>query len=145
MAETTISADIEIAASPGRVWAVLADLAGHQAWNPVWRQVSGQLAPGNRLTITSTQPATDKTLTVKVKVVTVEPPTELRWRSIVLLGLSRSMHCFILTPEAGGTLLVQSHIYRGLFARLPYNTVDRIRSSFEAINQGIKEQAEAGW
>ncbi len=142
MPETTISADIEIAATPERVWAVLADLDGYQAWNPVWRQVSGQLAPGNRLTITSTQPATDKTLTVKVKVVIADPPARLRWRSNVL-GVSSSVHSFILTPEAGGTLLEQSHTYRGLFTRFTPKTIDRIQSSFEAINQGIKEQAEA--
>jgi hypothetical protein len=141
MSETTISADIAIAAPPERVWAVLADLPGYQAWNPVWREASGELAPGKRLTIISTPADTDHSMTIKVKVVTADPPAELRWRSSVL-GLSSSEHRFVLTPEADGTRLVQSHVYRGLFSRFAPKTVDRIRSSFVAINQGIKEQAE---
>jgi hypothetical protein len=142
MPDTTISADIEIAAAPERVWAVLTDLDGYRAWNPVWREASGQLTPGSKVTITSARPTSDKILTVKVKVVTDDPPTVLRWRSNMLLGLSGSTHSFVLTPEAGGTLLVQSQAYRGMFTRFPYQTIRRIQSSFEAINQAIKEQAE---
>ena len=46
-----ISATIEIAAPPEQVWAVLADLASYPEWNPVFREVSGQLTPGKRITI----------------------------------------------------------------------------------------------
>ena len=136
-----ISATIEIAAPPEQVWAVLTDLASYPEWNPVFREASGQLTPGNRVRITSTQPESGHTMTVKVKVLTAEPTTELRWVSSVL-GLMTSEHSFILSPTSGGTQLVQTHDYRGLFTRFPPKTVSRIQASFEAIKQAMKQRAE---
>ena len=136
-----ISATIEIAAPPEQVWAVLTDLASYPEWNPVFREASGQLTPGNRVTITSTQPESGHTMTVKVKVLTAEPTTELRWVSSVL-GLMTSEHSFILIPTSGGTQLVQTHDYRGMFTRFPPKTISRIQASFEAINQAMKQRAE---
>jgi hypothetical protein len=139
-----ISTAIEIAAPPEQVWAVLADLASYPEWNTVFRQASGQLAPGNKITITSTHPETGHTITVKVKVLTAEPATELRWVSSVL-GLMTSEHSFILSPTSGGTQLVQTQTYRGWFTRFPPKTINRIRVSFEAINEDIRQRAEDRW
>ncbi|MGO8894417.1 MAG: SRPBCC family protein [Streptosporangiaceae bacterium] len=136
-----ISATIEIAAPPEQVWAVLADLASYPDWNPVFRKASGQLTPGNRITITSTQPVTGHTMTVKVKVLTAEPAAELRWGSSVL-GLMTGEHSFILSPTASGTQLVQTQTFRGLFTRFPPKTIGRIQASFEAINEAIRQRAE---
>ena len=136
-----ISATIEIAAPPQQVWAVLTDLASYPDWNPVFREASGQLTPGNRITITSTQPETGHTMTVKVKVLSAEPATELRWTSSVL-GIMNSEHSFILSPISDGTQLVQTQTYRGLFTRFPPKTVSRIQASFEAINEAIRQRAE---
>jgi hypothetical protein len=136
-----ISATIEIAAPPQQVWAVLTDLASYPEWNPVFREASGQLTPGNRITITSTQPETGHTMTVKVKVLSAEPATELRWTSSVL-GIMNSEHSFILSPTIDGTQLVQTQTYRGLFTRFPPKTVSRIQASFEAINEAIRQRAE---
>jgi hypothetical protein len=136
-----ISAAIEIAATPERVWAVLTDLPSYPQWNPVFREASGQVAVGNRITLTSTQPETGHTMTVKVKVLTAEPATELRWVSSVL-GLMTSKRSFTLSPANGGTRLMQTQTYRGLFTRFPPKTVIRIQTSFDAINQAIKQRAE---
>ncbi len=134
-----ISATIDITARPEPVWAVLADLASYPEWNPVFRKVSGQLIPGRRITITSTQPETGHTMTVKVKVLTAEPPTELRWGSSVL-GIMNSEHSFILSPTSGGTQLVQIQTYRGWFTRFPPKTIRRIQASFEAIKQRAEDR-----
>jgi hypothetical protein len=107
----------------------------------VFREASGQVAVGNRITLTSTQPVTGHTMTVKVKVLTVEPATELRWVSSVL-GLMTSKRSFTLSPANGGTRLMQTQTYRGLFTRFPPKTVSRIQVSFEAINQALKQRAE---
>ena len=139
---TEISATIEIAATPDRVWAVLADLASHPQWHPVFLKATGQLTAGNQITITTTQPTTGRSMTVKVKVAIAEPPTELRWTSSVL-GLSNSKRSFILSPAGGGTQLRQTGTYQGLFTRFPPKTINRIQVSFEAINEAIKERAEA--
>lgn len=136
-----ISATIEIAAAPEQVWAVLADLDSYPEWNPVFREASGQLTPGGRITIESTQPETGHTMTVKVKVLTAEPASELRWASSVL-GLMTSEHSFILSPTGSGTQLVQTQTYRGMFTRFPPKTINRIQASFEAINQAIRQRAE---
>ena len=141
-----ISTTIEIAATPENVWAVLADLASYPQWHPMYQAVTGQLVAGSILTITSTHPTSGRTVTAKVKVLTAEPDRELRWVS-KLAGLTISERVFRLSPAADGTSLVQSQTYRGLGGsrggRLTFTAIDRIRSAFEAINQAIKQQAEA--
>ena len=139
---TNVTATIEIAATPERVWAVLTDLASYTQWNPVFCGASGQLAVGNRITLTTTQPANGRTMNVKVKVLAVEPATELRWISRVL-GISTSKRSFLLSRDGGGTELRQTGTYEGLFTRFPPKTINSIETSFEAINQAVKEQAEA--
>jgi len=140
-----VTATIEIAAAPERVWAVLADLPSYPQWHPVFLAVTGQLAAGSTLTITTTHPTTGRTMTAKVKVLTAEPGTELQWVS-KLLGLTISERTFHLTPAAGGTHLVQDGTYRGLGGsrgRSTFKVISRIQDGFEAINQAIKRQAES--
>ena len=143
-----VTTAIEIAAPPEQVWAVLADLASYPQWHPVFRAVSGRLVPGSKLTITSTIPSSGRAMTVKVKVVTAEPGTELRWVS-KLAGITISERRFLLRPADGGTSLVQAETYRGLGGgggrggRSTFALIDRIRGTFEAINEAIKQQAEA--
>ena len=140
-----VSTSIEIAATPENVWAVLADLASYPQWHPVFQSVTGQLAAGSTLTITTTHPTAGRTMTAKVKVLTAEPGTELRWVS-KLLGLTISERRFLLSPADGGTSLVQDGTYRGLGGSRGRNTIkaiSRIQDSFVAINQAIKQQAEA--
>jgi len=136
-----ISTTIEIAATPEHVWAVLSDLASYPQWHPVFRAVTGQLAAGSKITITTAHPVSDRTMTARVRVLTAEPTRQLRWVSN--LGVMRSERSFILTPEAGGTLLEQTATYRGLLVRFPEKTITRIQDTFVAINQAIKQQAEA--
>jgi len=54
---------------------------------------------------------------------------------------------FALSPDAAGTMLVQSQTYRGLGGnrggRLTLASLSRIQGAFEAINQAIKKEAEA--
>jgi hypothetical protein len=140
-----VSTTIEIAATPENVWAVLADLANYAKWHPVYVGVTGQLAAGSTLTITTTHPTTGRTMTAKVNVRTAEPGTELRWASR-LLGVTISKRTFRLSPAADGTLLVQTGTYRGLGGgrgRAITNVVGRIQDTFVAINEAIKQQAEA--
>ena len=139
-----ISTTTEIAATPENVWAVLADLASYPKWHPAYVGVTGQLAAGSTLTITSTSPTSDRNITAKVKVLTADPGTELRWVSRPL-GMTISKRVFRLSPTADGTLLVQTGTYRGLgggHGRAITKVIGRIQDTFVAINQAIKEQAE---
>jgi hypothetical protein len=144
-----VSTSIEIAATPENVWAVLADLPSYPQWHPVFLAVTGQLAVGSKLSIRTTVPATGTAMTARVKVLTVEPGTELRWAS-KLLGITISKRRFLLSPSADGTLLVQAATYRGLGGTRRgfrggriVNVIASIQGTFEAINEAIKQQAEA--
>ena len=140
-----ISTTIEIAATPENVWAVLTDLASYSQWHPMYKAATGQLAAGSTLTITSTHPTSGRPMTAKVKVLSAEPDTELRWAS-KMLGLPISERTFRLSPTADGTSLEQAGTYRGIgrsHSRVTAKTIDRIQDSYTAINQAIKQQAEA--
>jgi hypothetical protein len=138
---TEISATAQIAASPQRVWAVLADLASYPQWNPLFRQASGPLTRGSRVTLKTVHPASGRVLTIKVKILAAQPGTELRWVSS-LPGIMTGEHSFTLTPADGGTRLVQAETYRGLLARMSARTVGRTQASFQALNEAIKQRAE---
>jgi uncharacterized protein YndB with AHSA1/START domain len=53
----TMSATIQVGAPPMTVWAILTDLKRYPDWNPLFREASGQIAVGNRITLRTLHPA----------------------------------------------------------------------------------------
>jgi transposase len=111
--------------------------------NPLFREASGQLGAGNKITLKSVHPVNGRTMTVKVSVLAADPARELRWRSS-LPGIMTGEHSFTLTPADGGTRLVQTEIYTGLLARFSAKTTSSFQASFQALNDAIKQRAETG-
>ena len=145
-----ITSAITIAAPPEQVWAVLTDLDHYSQWHPAFSSVTGQLTVGSTLTIATSSPATGNPIKLKVKVLTVEPDSELAWAS-KLLGVTTIKRRFLLrAADGGGTDLTQAGTYRGLGGsrgpggrRGALRTVENIQQSYVAINEAIKEQVEA--
>jgi hypothetical protein len=135
----TVSATTQIDAPPMAVWAVLADLSRYPEWNPLFREASGQLAAGERITLRAVNPANGRLMTVRAKIVTADPGAELRWASSVP-GIMTGEHSFVLTRLDGGTRLAQTEIYGGLLAATV--SVPRTETSFQALDEALKQRAE---
>jgi hypothetical protein len=136
------SATIDIGAPPDRVWAILTDLGRYQEWNPLFVEAAGHLAVGQRITLRSKHPANGRLMTVKPKIAAVEPGTELRWASS-LPGLISGEHTFTLSATDHGTRLTQSETFRGLLTLFSGRTFANAEASFRALNEALKERAEA--
>ena len=137
-----MSATIEIAAPPQAVWAVLVDLSRYPDWNPLFREATGEIATGKRIRLRSVHPANGRMMTVKAKIVSADPGTELRWASS-LPGIISGEHSFRLTAADGGTRLVQSETFRGLLVPFSGKVLTRAQASFGSLNEAIKKRAEA--
>ena len=137
-----ISASIEIGAPPMTVWAIITDLRHYPEWNPLFREASGEVAVGNRITLRSVHPANGRMMTVKPKIIVAEPGVELRWAA-GLPGIIGGEHIFALTPRNGGTRLVQSESFRGLLAPFSRRTIVNSSTSFRELNEALKRRAEA--
>ena len=137
----TMSATIQIDAPPEAVWAVLTDLARYPEWNPLFREASGEVAVGSRITLRSVHPANGRLMTVRPKITVADPGVELTWTSS-LPGIISGEHRFTLTPAGGGTRLEQSEAFHGLLAAFPLKTFTRAEASFQGLNEALKKRAE---
>ena len=135
----TVSATTQIDAPPMAVWAVLTDLSRYPEWNPLFREASGEVAVGERITLRVVQPSNGRLMTVKAKIVAADPGAELRWASN-LTGIMSGEHSFVLTPLDGGTRLAQTEIYGGLLAATV--SVPRTETIFQAMNDALKQRVE---
>ena len=138
----TVSATIQIDAPAMTVWAILTDLNSYPDWNPLFREASGQIAVGSRISLRTVHPANGRLMTVKPKITVADPGAELRWTSS-LPGIISGEHSFTLTQAGGGTRLVQAETFRGLLVPLSGRTLARSDVSFQGLNEAIKKRAEA--
>ncbi len=136
----TMSATIQIDASPTAVWAVLTDLGRYPEWNPLFPEASGQVAVGSRITLRAVHPVNGRVMTVKPMITVADEGAELRWTSS-LPGIISGEHSFVLTPADGGTHLVQTETVGGILAVA--QSVARTETSFQALNQALKARVEA--
>ncbi len=139
-----LTTEVHIAATPERVWEVLADLAAYRAWNPFIVEADGTTEVGDRLTLRM-QPVGGKAMTLRPTVVEVRPGRVLRWAG--RLGLPRILdaeHEFLLEPgAAGGTRLVQRETFRGLLVPFVAGTLDRgTLPAFALMDGALKQRAE---
>jgi hypothetical protein len=137
----TVSAAIDIDAPPATVWAILADLGSYREWNPLFVEADGHVAVGQRVTLRSKRPGTDRLTTVRPTITKADPDSELRWVARVP-AIITGEHAFALSPAGGGTRLVQSETFRGLLASIPNPAFDNAEASFRALNEALRARAE---
>jgi hypothetical protein len=137
--------EIEIEASPERVWGLLTDFASYPQWNPFIRRISGQPAPGERLEV-RIEPPGGRGMTFKPKVLNAEPNRELRWLGHLLVpGLFDGEHSLAIQPLGDDRVsFVQREEFRGLLVPLFAPSLDdNTQRGFEEMNRALKERAEA--
>jgi hypothetical protein len=137
---TTVTATIQIDATPAQVWAVLTDLASYPQWNPLFPEASGELTAGSRISLKS-RPSSGRPMTIRPRIVTVRPAAELRWVAS-LPGIIGGEHAFVLIGADGGTRLQQSETFRGVLASFARKAIAGAEADFRALNEAIKSRAE---
>jgi hypothetical protein len=137
-----IETSIDIAASPGRVWAVLTDFAAMPAWNPFIRSIEGPLTQGASLSVLIGPPGR-RPMRFKPEVLVAAQDRELRWRgSLPVPGLFTGEHFFILDPQGQGTHFRHGEAFSGLLVPLMGGMLEATRAGFEAMNVALKQEAE---
>ena len=138
-----LSTQVDIEATPERVWEVLTDLAAYPEWNPFIVRAAGDVAPGRRLTLRM-QPVGGRAMTLRPRLVEVAVHRELRWRGkLVMPGLMDAEHAFVLQPQAGGTRLIHQETFRGVLVPFVAASLDRnTLPAFVAMNEALKRRAE---
>jgi hypothetical protein len=139
-----LRAEIEIQASPERVWEVLTDFAAYSRWNPFMVQATGQAVPGNRLELRMRPPGRRAT-TFRPKVLEAEPPRRLRWLGRLFVpGLFDGEHRFTIEPAGPGRVrVIQHETFRGLLAPLLLAFIaEPTLEGFRQMNQALRARAE---
>jgi hypothetical protein len=137
--------EIEIAASPERVWSILANFSGYPDWNPFIRTIRGTPEVGASLVV-RIQPSGTKVMTFRPTVLSAVPARELRWIGRLLVrGLFDGEHSFSIQPIADDKIKFrQSELFSGILVPLFKGTLDRdTKRGFEEMNRALKLKAEA--
>lgn len=133
--------EIEINASPAKVWDVLTDFDKYNQWNPFITKIIGQLKEGSKIEIFVETPA-GKKRKYEPTVTRVEQNRELRWvgKSWVLNG----EHIFgIEQLQERRVKLLHQELFDGLLTSFFGKSFDSdIKQGFEAMNSALKERVE---
>ena len=141
-----LHAEIEINASAERVWRELADFTSYPQWNPFTPRISsGRPRIGEPLKVRFEPPGA-KAITLRVKVINVEPNHELRWRGHLLAsGVIALDHFFVIQSlEENSVHFIQREVFRGLLVPLFARTfASHVQQGYEEMNLALKQRCEA--
>jgi hypothetical protein len=129
-----------IAAPPERVWAILTDLPQWPQWNSTVISTEGQVALGNKVTVT-VKANPGRAFAVKVKV--LDAPSHMTWVGGMPLGLFTGTRTYTLTPRDGGTEFAMEEAYTGPMAGLITKSIPDLQPSFDEFASCLKSRAEA--
>jgi len=141
---TTLVSQLDIDATPQRVWRVLTDLSAYPDWNPFIVRAEGLVHAGSRLVLRM-QPVGGRPITLKPTVVEAVEGACLRWRGTVgIPGLLDAEHVFRLTERNnGGSTLHQDEHFTGLLVPLMKASLRRSTlPAFAQMNEALKRRAE---
>jgi hypothetical protein len=135
-----LHSEIEFDGTPAEAWEVLSDLAAYPGWNPFLQEIEGELRPGARLRV-RLQPEGERGITLRPKVLAVEPGRELRWLGHLLVpGIFDGEHRFRIEEAGPGRVrFIQSERFGGVLLPLMWK---RLRDGgtakgFHAMNEAL--------
>ncbi len=141
-----ITTDIEISATPQRVWSILVDFPSHSQWNPFVCSIEGVPKAGERLKV-AIQPPGGKGMTFRPTVLVATPEQELRWLGRFLLpGIFDGEHYFQIVPIGPDRVrFIHGEKFSGILVSLAKSGLEGgTRAGFVAMNRALKARAEGG-
>ncbi len=141
-----IKTEIEMEATPERIWSILLDFPLHHEWNPFIRSIEGAAKVGAQLTI-FVQPEGSKGMTFRPTVLAVIPNQELRWLGRFLLpGIFDGEHYFQISQLAPGRVkFIQGEKFSGILVAFAKSRLEGgTKAGFVAMNRALKARAESG-
>ena len=135
--------EIEIQATPEKVWQVISELDKYPEWNPFIHHAIGKTKIGEKVDITFKTGS--KEMTLHCMVIKVEPNRELRWKYHVGLNtLFSGEHSFVIEPiDANHVRFVDREVFNGLLVPLQAKDIDtNSKHGFEAMDQALKARVE---
>jgi hypothetical protein len=137
-----VRTEIELSASPERVWQVFTDLASFRDWNPFIKEAEGELKVGSKLRIVL-QPPGRGAMELRPEMLSVVANREVSWRGRIP-GVFTGEHKFTLErTDDNGTRFVQRSTFAGLATRFfRRDFVEGMRRGFEAMEVALKERVE---
>jgi hypothetical protein len=136
-----IRTEIDIQATPDKVWNVLTTLDKYPEWNPFLHHAIGKAELGAKVEVIFKFGSKDMTL--HCTVVKVEPNHELRWRYHVGLGfLWQGEHIFEIIPMGIDRVhFIDHEVFTGLL--IPFMVKENDTAGFEAMDKALKARAES--
>lgn len=135
--------EIEIQASPEKVWQIITNLDKWSEWNPFIHHAIGKAQVGEKVDITFLSGSKDMTL--HCTVVKVESNRELCWKyHVILPGLWSGEHSFTIEPmRTSQVRFIDKEIFTGLLVPLQAKDIDiNSRRGFEAMDEALKARVE---
>lgn len=141
-----IRTEIEIEAPPAEIWRVLTDFRRYSEWNPFIVGIAGELSPGARLALTTSEPESNRERSFQVRVKSCEPERELRWLGHRgMKGLLDGEHFLLLEPRGPDrTRVIHGENTSGLLLKFALAGVTRATRGFVYMNQALKKRVESG-
>jgi len=135
--------EIEIEATPDRVWQVLTNFDQYPEWNPFIQQAIGKAKVGEKVDITFHSES--KVMTLHCIFIKAEPNKELRWKyHLILPALFSGEHSFIIEQTASNRIrFIDQEIFSGILVSSQAKDIDtNTRRGFEAMDKALKARAE---
>ena len=131
-------AEITIPAPPEAVWGVLIDTKAYPQWNPVFVNVDGTYAKGEKVSNKVRDPS-GAFLEMTAVVETLRVNAELRQVGGIP-GILTFDHRWVLEPVEGGTRVMQHEVDRGI--GLWFWDADWIEPAYAATNEALAERVQ---
>lgn len=141
--EKEIFTEVEINASPSRVWQFLTDFEKHPTWNPFIKKISGRPVKNDKLEVHMPDPG-GGTMVFSPTVLEAKKDKELRWLGRSEGDVFNGEHRFLIEPlESDRVRFIQSEKFTGSMVESLDKWLDTaVKQNFKAMNRALKERAE---
>jgi hypothetical protein len=136
---------IGVAASADTIWALISDLNGWSAWNPLYPEATGQLAIGGTLKLTEAIPGKPPRAIAPV-VVDWEPGAQILWRHNAGFMSRTVRYLEIEALSETGCIFANGAFFHGMLGEQAAKAARRaIQQGFDALGEAVKLEAERRW
>ena len=140
-----IRTEIDIAASPAKVWKILTDIDHWQEWSPIIKEASGKASLGATLTITMIGKEEGEDGPQYYPTITeFDAPRHFRWRAYMMTELLMTNDkVFELHETDVGVHLVHIEAFSGMMVPIFWRKLSsHVPSMLDSMNGALKNRVE---